>query len=565
VRHAASHRALDYGALVEAAAALKSIGDASLKDPAHFTLIGKPVKRVDVAGKVNGRVAYGIDVRLPGMKFATVAASPVLGGRVRRVDDAGAWAVSGVWKVVVLDDLVAVVGDHMWAAKEGLAALRIDWDDGPNGGVSSARMWEELREASKADGVVAKNVGDVSKGLATGDRLDAAYELPLLAHTTMEPVNCTVQLHAGGCEIWLGTQVIARVQQTAAEHLGVPPEKVKVHNHLLGGGFGRRLEPDMALVAVRVAQHVEGVPVKVVWTREEDIRHDIYRPMYRDVVAATLEKGRIAAFRYKVCGSSVFARWLPPAFHAGIDGDAVDGAVDMPYDIPNVQVSYVRSEPRAVQTGFWRGVGCNNNVFAIECFIDEMARKAKADPVAFRLRMLDRTPRLKAALQLAAEKSGWGQALPKRVGRGVSIQTSFASFIATVVEAEVDAKGAIDVRRVTSVVDTGIVVNPDTVVAQIQGGLIYGLTAALYGEITLKDGRVEQSNFNDYASLRMYETPKIEVHLIPSAEFPGGIGETGTTAAPPALHNALYAATGIALRRLPVDTDVLAGRKPPWR
>jgi isoquinoline 1-oxidoreductase beta subunit len=339
VRHAASGRALGYGDLVEAAAALKSVGDAPLKDPARFTLIGKPAKRLDVAGKVNGAVVYGIDVRLPGMKFATVAASPVLGGKMRRVDDAGARAVSGVWKVVVLDDLVAVVGDHMWAAKQGLAALKIEWDDGPNGRVSSAQMWDELREASKAEGVVAKNLGDVDKGLATGDRLEAAYEMPLLAHTTMEPVNCTVQLRAGGCEIWLGTQVIARVQQTAAEHLRIPPEKVKVHNHLLGGGFGRRLEPDMALVAVRVAQHVEGVPVKVVWTREEDIRHDIYRPMYRDLVAATLEQGRIAGFRYKVCGSSVFARWLPPAFQKGIDGDAVDGAVDMPYDIPNLQVS----------------------------------------------------------------------------------------------------------------------------------------------------------------------------------------------------------------------------------
>jgi isoquinoline 1-oxidoreductase beta subunit len=389
--------------------------------------------------------------------------------------------------------------------------------------------------------------------------------MPLLAHTTMEPSNCTVHLRSDGCEIWLGTQVIARVQQTAAKQLGMPPERVTVHNHLLGGGFGRRLEADMALVAVRVAQHVDGVPLKVVWTREEDVRQDFYRPMYRDVVAATLANGRVASCSYKVCGSSVLARWLPPAFQNGLDSDAVDSAVDMPYDIPNFQVRYVRAEPRAVRTGFWRGVGCNNNVFAIECFMDELARKAGKDPLAFRLAMLDKSPRLKAVLLLASQRSGWGQPLPRRVGRGVCIQPSFASFTATVVEAEVDRRGEVDVRRITSVVDTGIAVNPDTIVAQLQGGLIFGLTAALYGEITVKDGRVEQANFNDYPALRMNRVPKIDVHIVPSAEFPGGIGEAGTTAAPPALRNAIYAATGIALRRMPVDAEVLAGKKPPWR
>jgi isoquinoline 1-oxidoreductase beta subunit len=565
VRHAASGRSVGYADLVAAAAALAPPADAPLKDPARFNLIGQSVKRVDVAGKVNGSVVYGIDARLPGMKFATVAASPVLGGKVRNVDDAAAKAIPGVQKVVVLDELVAVVGDHMWAAKQGLAALKIDWDDGPNGGVSSAQMWDELRRASRGEGVVAKSVGDVKGGLALGSRFDAAYELPLLAHTTMEPVNCTVHLRADGCDIWTGTQVVARVQQNAASHLAMPIEKVKVHNHLLGGGFGRRLEPDMALVAVRIAQHVEGIPVKVVWTREEDVRHDVYRPMYRDVVAGTLVNERISTLSYKVCGSSILARWLPPAFQNGIDIDAVDSAVDMPYDIPNFQVQFVRVEPRAVRTGFWRGVGCNNNVFAIECFIDDMARKAGKDPVAFRLAMLESTPRLKAALQLAAEKSGWGRPLPRRVGRGVCAQPSFGSFIATIVEAEVDSKGAVAVRRVTSAVDTGIAVNPDTIVAQLQGGLIYGLTAALYGEITLKDGRVEQSNFHDYRAMRIDQTPKIDIHVIPSGEFPGGIGETGTTAAPPALRNALYAATGIALRRMPVDADVLAGKHPPWR
>jgi isoquinoline 1-oxidoreductase beta subunit len=351
------------------------------------------------------------------------------------------------------------------------------------------------------------------------------------------------------------------VQGTVAKLTGLPVDRVTVHNHLIGGGFGRRLEPDMALSAVRVAQHLDGEPVKVVWTREEDIQHDVYRPVYRDMIAATLSAGKIAAFKYKVTGSSVIARWLPPAFQHGIDIDAIDSAVDMPYDIAHLHVEYVRAEPPAVPTGFWRGVGPNNNVFAIECFMDELARKAGKDPIAFRRAMLGKSPRLLAALDLVAEKSNWGQPLPARAGRGVSVQPSFGSFIATVVEADVDAHGEVRLRRVTSAVDTGIAVNPDTIVAQLQGGLIFGLTAALYGEVTVKNGRVQQSNFNDYRMLRIDQVPPIEVHVIKSGEAPGGIGETGATAAPPALRNAIYAATGIALRRLPIDRDVLAGRK----
>jgi isoquinoline 1-oxidoreductase beta subunit len=313
----------------------------------------------------------------------------------------------------------------------------------------------------------------------------------------------------------------------------------------------------MVAAAVRVGKNVDG-PVKVVWTREEDIQHDIYRPVYRDVISATLSGGKIAAWKYRITGSSILARWLPLAFQNGIDIDAVDSAVDNPYDIPNFQVEFVRAEPPAVPTGFWRGVGPNNNVFATECFMDELARKAGADPIAFRIRMLDKTPRLKAALQLVAEKSGWGQPLPARTGRGVCAQPSFGSFIATAVEVEVDNHGEVHLRRVTSAVDTGIAVNPDIIVAQLQGGLIFGLTAALWGEITIERGRVRQSNFNDYRMLRIDEVPRIDVHVIKSGEDPGGIGETGTTAAPPALRNAIYAATGVALRRLPIDRKALA-------
>jgi isoquinoline 1-oxidoreductase subunit beta len=557
VSHAASGRSAAYGDLADAAGAVPVPQDPPLKDPKDFKLIGKPLKRFDTPSKTNGSAIYGIDAMLPGMKFATLAACPVFGGKVAKVDDTAAKAVPGVRQIVVLDDLVAVVGDHMWAAKLGLDALKITWDEGPNAKINSADIWDDLRAASKKDGVVAKSVGDIAKGLAQGERVDGEYELPFLAHATMEPMNCTVQVTPDTCEVWIGTQVLTRVQEYAAKASGLPIEKVTVHNHLLGGGFGRRLEPDMAESAVRVAKHVDG-PLKVVWTREEDIRHDIYRPVYRDVISATLSDGKIAAWKYRISGSSIMARWAPSIFLNGIDIDAVDSAVDMPYDIPNKHVEYVRAEPPAVPTGFWRGVGPNNNVFATECFMDELARKAGKDPVEFRRSMLDGNPRLKAALDLAAEKSGWGQALPARVGRGVCAQPSFGSFIATVVEAEVDEHGEVHLRRVTSAVDTGIAINPDTIVAQLQGGLIFGLTAALYGEITIANGRVQQSNFNDYRMLRIDEAPKIEVHVIKSLEDPGGIGETGATAGPPALRNAIYAATGIALRRLPIDRKALA-------
>jgi isoquinoline 1-oxidoreductase beta subunit len=561
VIHTPTGRKLGYGALAAAASRQTPPKSPKLKDPGAFKIIGKPLKRFDTPGKVNGKVVYGIDTVLPGMKFATVAASPVKGGKVGHVDEAAARKVPGVRQVVVLDDMVAVVGDHMWAAKKGLDALAPVWVDGANAGVNSKLVWDQLRAASaKPDGVVAKSVGDIGKGLAQGDVLEAAYELPLLAHATMEPMNCTVRLTPGACEIWIGTQVIARVQSEVAKAAGVPVDKVTVYNHLLGGGFGRRLEADMAVSAVRVAQHVDG-PVKVVWTREEDIRHDVYRPAYRDTVSASVSNGKIVGFKYRVTGSSVMARWAPPAFQHGIDVDAVDSAVDMPYDVPHLHVEYVRSEPPGITTGFWRGVGPNNNVFAIECFMDELARKAGKDPVAFRRDNLTKNPRLQAALDLAAQKAGWGQPLPARVGRGVSVQPSFASFIATVVEAEVDEQGEVHLRRVVSAVDTGIAVNPDTVMAQLQGGLVFGLTAALYGEITLDKGRVQQSNFHDYRMLRMDQVPKIEVHLIKSGEAPGGIGETGVTAGPPALRNALYAATGVALRRLPLDRRALARSK----
>jgi isoquinoline 1-oxidoreductase beta subunit len=342
-----------------------------------------------------------------------------------------------------------------------------------------------------------------------------------------------------------------------AKVAGLPESRVTVHNHLIGGGFGRRLEPDMACSAARIARHVDG-PVKVVWTREEDIRHDVYRPAYHDILWARLDGDRIVGWKHRVSGSAVMARFLRPFFQKGVDLDGVDSARDVPYDIENLRVEFNREEPPGVVTGFWRGVGPNNNVFAIESFMDELARKAGQDPIAFRRAHLTRTPRLRAALDVVRAKSGWGTPLPPRCGRGVAAQISFASFIATVVECEVDGAGEVKLRRVTAAVDTGLAVNPDTVMAQLQGGLVFGLSAGLYDEITLEKGRVQQSNFHDFRVLRMDQTPPIQVHVIRSGEAPGGIGETGATASIPALRNAIYAATGVALRRMPIDRRLLA-------
>lgn len=560
VIHAASGRRLPYGSLVDRAAQLKPPQNPTLKTLKEFRLIGTAARRLDTPDKVTGKALFGIDALPVGVKFATLMASPVLGGKVIRVDDAAARAIGGVRQIVVLDDLVAVVADHTWAAKQGLDALTIAWDDGPNAHVTTEDIFDQLKSASERTGVVAKSVGDVAKGLSGADRLEATYHVPFLAHAPMEPMNCTVHVKPDGCEIWVGHQALTRAQAIAAKLTGMPKGKVIVHNHLIGGGFGRRFEVDGVAKSVRIAQKVDG-PVKVMWTREEDIQKALYRPFYFDRFEASLSGAKITAWKHRVVGSSVLARWAPALFVNGLDFDAVDGAANLPYDVPNIRVEYVREEPPGVQTCFWRGVGPTHNIFVTESFIDELAHKAGKDAVKFRRDQLGKAPRLLACLDLVARKAEWGQALPKRVGRGVAIQNVFGSYLATVAEAEADEHGEVYVRRFVCAVDCGIVVNPDTVVAQIEGGLIFGLTAALHGEITLAKGRVQQSNFNNYRMMRINETPKIEVHLIQSVEAPGGIGEPGTAAAAPALANALFAATGVRLRKLPIDRQALAAGK----
>jgi isoquinoline 1-oxidoreductase subunit beta len=560
VLHPPTGRRIAYGELAADAARMPVPDEVALKQPKDFKLIGTPAKRLDTPAKVNGTAVYGIDVRPPGVKIATLAQSPVFGGRVKRVDDAAAKAVKGVRQIVRLDNAVAVVADHMGAAKKGLAALKIEWDDGPHAKLDTDAIVGELEKATLNPGVVAQNIGDADKALASAvTRVEATYHVPFLAHATMEPMNCTVHVRKDGCEIWVGTQAIALAQAAAAKTAGLPLDKVVVYNHLIGGGFGRRLEADGVVRAVEIAKQVVG-PVKVVWTREEDIQHDMYRPVFFDRLSGGLDaKGRPVAWSNRFAGSSVVARWLPHGFKDGLDPDTTEGAINLVYDLPNLHVEYVRVEPPAIPTAFWRSVGPSHNVFVTESFVDELAAAARQDPVAYRLALFDKTPRARAVLALAADKAGWGEKLPPRVGRGVSIQNAFGSYMAQIADVEVAKDGTVRVRRVVCAVDCGIVVNPDTVRAQIQSAIIFGITAALHGEITLKDGRVQQTNFDTYQMLRMNEAPAIEVHIVPSFEQPGGMGEAGTSAIVPAVTNAIFAATGKRLRKLPVDAATLKG------
>ena len=381
--------------------------------------------------------------------------------------------------------------------------------------------------------------------------------MPFLAHAAMEPMNCTVHVTKDSCDIWVGIQVASRAQATAAEVTGLPPERIQVHNHLIGGGFGRRLDVDGITQAVSIAKQVDG-PVKIVWSREEDIQHDVYRPYYYDRFTAGFDaQDRLVAYHHRVTGSSILARWAPPAFVNGLDEDAINGAAkEMPYAIPNILVDYVRDEPPGLTTGWWRGVGPTHNIFVVESFIDELAAETKKDPVEFRRSLLGKQPRVLGVLNLVAEKAGWSTSLPDGVGRGVSVQFAMGTYLSQVAEVEVSKEGEVKVRRVVCAVDCGQIVNPDTIVAQIEGGIIFGISAALWGEITLRGGRVEQHNFNDYRVLRINETPLIEVHLVKNTEAPGGIGEPGTIGIAPAMANAIFAVTGKRVRKLPIKDQL---------
>lgn len=556
VHHDPSGRSLTYGALAGAAMRETPPAEPVLKDPSKFRLIGHAHHRLDTPEKTNGRTKYGIDAMPDGVRFATLASSPVFGGKVASVDDSQAKSLPGIRQIIVLDDLVAVVGDTSWAAMRGLAAIDIRWDDGPFANVSTETLHDGLHEAGRAQGAIAVDTG--ARDALTGEGIiSAMYELPLLAHAPMEPMNCTVHLTPGHCEVWVGTQVMTMTQRAAAEEAGLTPDQVTVHNHLIGGGFGRRLEVDGIRKAVRIARHVDG-PVKVVWTREEDIGKAPYRSVYGAWLKAKLEDNKPVAWSHKVVGPTVVGRWLPPAFDGKIDNDAVDGAAETPYDFPASFVTWVRHEPRGVQTAFWRGVGPNLNIFATESFVDRVAREAKQDPLAFRRALIGKHRRARAVLDMATEKAGWGGALPPRSGRGISLQFAFGTYLCTVAEVVVADDGAVSVTRMTTAVDCGTPVNPDGIIAQIQGGLVFGLSAALHGRITLAAGRVQQSNYHDYRVVRIDEMPRIEVHVVRNAEAPGGIGEPGTVSVQGAVCNAIYAATSVHLTRMPIDQALIA-------
>jgi len=556
VIHAASNRSIGYGQLVDAAAKLPVPQNVPLKDPKDFKIIGTAVKRLDSPEKVDGTATFGLDVRLPDMVYAAIANCPVFGGKLASVDDTNAKKIPGVRQVVKIDNAVAVIGDHTWAAKRGLQALDIKWNEGADAKLSMKQIVDDLANASQRNGAVARKDGDVVHAFSNAKtRVDAVYQQPFLAHATMEPINCTVHVRADGCEIWLGSQVPTRVRDAAMAVTGLPADKIVVHNHLIGGGFGRRLEFDMVTQAVKIGKQVS-TPVKVLWTREEDIQHDMYRPYYYDKISAGLDaNGKPLAWQHRIVGSSIMARFAPPAFKDGLDPDAVEVASDLPYDLPNQLVDYVRQEPHAIPTAFWRGVGPTRGTFVVESFIDELAAEAKVDPVKYRRDLLGKTPRALNVLNTATQAANWGSAVPKGQGRGVSVMHAFGSYFAIVVDVAVD-QGEVAVKRVVCAVDCGMVVNPNTVEAQVQGGIIFGITAALYSEITIKDGRVEQNNFTDYRMLRIDETPPIDVHIVKSSEAPGGIGEPGTAALAPALTNAIFAATGKRLRQLPVGSQL---------
>ena len=549
VSHAASGRTASYGSLAAAAAALPVPKDVPLKKPEDFVLVGKPRMRPDIPLKVNGTAGYGIDVKVPGMVYAAIARSPVFGGTVKSVDDRKALKVSGVTRVVRVSNGVAVIAKNTWAAFQGKHALAIVWDEGPNANVSSKELFAEAQHLAKTRKGEKVALTRGTPDMNGGTVLEATYLGPMLAHATMEPMNTTADVRADRCEVWSPNQVQLRAQAAAAAASGLPAEKCFIHTTYLGGGFGRRLEADYVGEAVEVSKAI-GAPVKVTWTREDDIQHDFYRPMSVNVVRGVIAHGKLEALTHQVTSASWLRRWWPAAFKTGIDELAMTEVLDAPYAVPNFRASYIDHE-HGMPVGSWRAPDANWNGFVTESFIDELAHAAHQDPLAFRLALLDKNPRAANVLKLVAEKSGYGtKKLAKGRAHGLAITFWAGSYGAMVAEVSMD--GAMPkVHHVTVAVDCGTVVNPDIVVQQSQGATNFGLSAALTGKITIAKGRVEQNNFYDYTVLRMADAPSIDVHVVPSTEKPTGIGEICTPPIAPAVANAIFALTGKRHRSLP--------------
>jgi len=479
-----------------------------------------------------------------------VVRCPVYSGKVRRVDDAQAKKIEGVRQVVTISTGVAVVADHFWAAKLGRDALNIDWDYGPAAELNSATITQQFTKVIN-DGSIGRDDGNANKAIESASKtIDAVYEVPYLAHACMEPMNCTAHVRDDGCDIWVPTQGQTSTQNTAMQLTGLPAEKVRVHTTFLGGGFGRRSEQDFVTDAIETSKAV-GAPVKVMWTREDDMQHDYYRPAtYNRLTAALDDKGMPIAWRHRIAAPSISSRDAKGREDSGSDWSATEGALHLPYAIPNIQVSYARVNT-AVPVGYWRSVASSQNAYITECFLDEIAAAGGKDPYQLRRELLRDQPRHRGVVELAASKAGWGTLPPAGRFRGIAVAASFASFAAQVAEISID-RGRVRVHRVVCAIDCGMIVNPDTIAAQMESGVIYGLTAALKGEISISQGRAQQSNFDNYPLLTLEECPEIEVHIMPSTAEPGGVGEPGTPPIAPAVANAVFAATGIPVRRLPI-------------
>jgi len=567
VIHTPTKRQLSYGKLAARAAQLPVPTDAPLKDPKDFRLLGTRTPRLDTPVKVDGSAVFGIDVTVPDMLIASIERCPVFGGMLKRYDGAKAEALPGVRAVVALEPSpwtgrggawaagcaagVAVVADTYWHAVQGRRALDIEWDEGEAATLGSDGIRAEFARLAEQAGVEARKTGDAEAALASAtQRVEAVYEVPFLHHATMEPMNCTAHVRPNGCDVWAPTQNQTRAQEVAAELTGLSKDRVRVHTTFLGGGFGRRLEPDFVAEAVRVSQAV-GAPVKVIWSREDDVQHGFYRPAtYNKFTAGLDAAGAPVAWSHRIVAPPILLKFGP--LDKGIDRTLIDGAANLPYAIPNVLVDQVAVDLLPVPRGFWRSVGISQNAFVTECFFDEVAAAAKQDPFELRRQLLHDKPRHLRTLELAAEKAGWGSPLPSGHGRGIAIAEWAPTVCAQVAEVSVGADGSVRVHRVVCAVDCGPTVNVGQIEAQLQGGIVYGLTAALYGEITIERGRVKQSNFTDYPMMHINEMPVVEVHVVPSDDKQGGIGEPSVGPVAPAVCNAIFAATGKRVRKLPI-------------
>jgi isoquinoline 1-oxidoreductase subunit beta len=560
VIHDATNRKISYGELVDKAATITAPKDVKLKDAKDFKLIGKPIKRLDTPEKIDGSGIFGLDVKVPGLLTAVIARPPVFGGKVKSFNADKAKAIPGVKEVVQIDRGIAVVANGFWPAKLGRDALEIVWDEGALATLDTKAQTKQYADLAKETGAVAKKEGDISavKDKAV-KKFDVVYDLPYLAHAPMEPLNCVADVKADSCEIWVGTQFQTVDAMTAAGITGLKPNQIKLHTTLLGGGFGRRAVLDAHFVseAVQVSKAIKS-PVKVVWTREDDIRGGYYRPRAYHTISAGLDAaGKPLYWKHNiVCQSFAVGTPLEAMMvQNGVDGTAVEGASEIPYHVPNKQVEW-NMAPNGVPTLWWRSVGSSHTAFVVEGFIDELAKAAGKDPFEYRRMLMDKHPRQKKVLEYVAAKAGWKNPLPAGRGKGIAVHESFGSVVAMVAEVSI-AKNNLRVHKMTVAVDCGQVVNPDTIRAQMEGCVVFGLTAALYGEISFENGRVKQRNFHDYKMVRMNEMPVVEVHIMDSKEKMGGVGEPGVPPVAPAVMNALFTLTGKRVRNLPLQPDDL--------